>query len=225
MLGLLLPLVGFALLDALNVLNLGVTSAIVLDSRLRRRSALPAGLSFVLGVFAATTTFGVVTVLGVGVVTARGGLHVTPEVRFWGQLALGLVLLAVALLPGSKSPEPPSWARTLTGRRPWLFAVVGLALGFGQAVTSVPYLTSLAMLSSAQPLPALWPLIVLGYCALALLPSLTVLFLSTRRTPTARRVQRAIVRVTTRYGPVAVRILFGVLGAVLVTGALLLRYR
>ena len=49
MLGLLLPLLGFAFLDSLNVLNLGVTSAVVYDSRLSRRSALPGGLSFVGG--------------------------------------------------------------------------------------------------------------------------------------------------------------------------------
>ena len=58
MLGLLLPLLGFALLDSLNVLNLGVTSAVVYDSRLSRRSALPGGLSFIGGVFAATSESG-----------------------------------------------------------------------------------------------------------------------------------------------------------------------
>ena len=46
---LLLPLAGFAFLDSLNVLNLGVTTAVVYDSRLSRRSPLPAGLSFVGG--------------------------------------------------------------------------------------------------------------------------------------------------------------------------------
>jgi hypothetical protein len=45
--------------------------------------------------------------------------------------------------------------------------------------------------------------------------------LSTQRTIRARRVQRNIVRVTTRYGPVTVRILFLGVGIVLVIGALL----
>jgi len=42
---LLLPLAGFAFLDSLNLLNLGVTTAVVYDSRLSRRSPLPAGLN------------------------------------------------------------------------------------------------------------------------------------------------------------------------------------
>jgi hypothetical protein len=55
----------------------------------------------------------------------------------------------------------------------------------------------------------------------ALLPSLLVLALSTQRTIRARRVQRNIVRVTTRYGPRTVRILFLSIGIALVVGALL----
>ncbi|MET0452490.1 MAG: GAP family protein [Mycobacterium sp.] len=221
MLGLLLPLLGFAFLDSLNVLNLGVTSAVVYDSRLSRRSALPGGLSFVAGVFAATTTFGVLTVLGIGFVTERVDVEITPPIRYWGQLVLGVVLITVAAVSGSSRPAPPLWAVNLTRRNPWLFAIVGVAIGLGQAVTSVPYLTTLTMVSARQPLPALWPGIILVYCALALLPSLLVLVLSTHRTIRSRRVQRNIVRVTTRYGPVTVRILFLAIGIVLVTGALL----
>ena len=221
MLGLLLPLLGFAVLDSLNVLNLGVTSAVVFDSRLSRRSALPGGLSFVTGVFVATASFGVLTVLGINFVTDRVEFTVTPTIRYWGQLVLGLVLIAVASLSGSARPAPPVWALNLTRRNPWLFAIVGAVVGVGQAVTSVPYLTSLAMVSARHPLPTLWPAIVFVYCAVAVLPSLAVLALSTQRTLRARRAQRAIVRVTTRYGPTTVRVLFLVVGAVLVVGALL----
>jgi hypothetical protein len=221
MLGLLLPLLGFALLDSLNVLNLGVTSAVVYDSRLSRRSALPGGLSFVAGVFVATATFGVLTVLGLSFLTDRVEFDVTPTIRYWAQLVLGLVLIAVASVSGSARPAPPIWALNLTRRNPWLFAIVGIVIGLGQAATSVPYLTSLTMVSARNPLPTLWPLIVIGYCAVALLPSLSVLALSTRRTIRARRAQRNIVRATTRYGPVTVRILFLGVGTVLVIGALM----
>ncbi|MEU0498406.1 GAP family protein [Mycobacterium sp. NPDC006124] len=218
MLGLLLSLLGFALLDSLNVLNLGVTSAVVYDSRLSRRSALPGGLSFIAGVWAATSTFGVLTVLGLNFLTDRVDLEVTPTMRYWGQLVLGAVLIAVASLTGSARPTPPLWALNLTRRNPWLFAIVGLAIGFGQSATSVPYLTSLTMLSTHTTSP--WPLIVLAYCSIALLPSLLVLARSTRRTIRARRAQRNIVRATTRYGPTTVRILFIGVGVVLVAGAL-----
>ncbi len=221
MLGLLLPLLGFALLDSLNVLNLGVTSAVVYDSRLSRRSALPGGLSFVAGVFLATTSFGLLTVLGINFLTGRVDVDFTPTVRYWAQLVLGLILIAVASLSGSARPAPPGWALNLTRRNPWLFAIVGIVIGLGQSATSVPYLTSLAMVSARNPLPALWPAIVLAYCTLTLLPSLLVLALSTRRTIRARRAQRNIVRATTRYGPITVRVLFLVVGAVLVVGALI----
>ncbi|HYO02856.1 MAG TPA: GAP family protein [Mycobacterium sp.] len=221
MLGLLLPLLGFALLDSLNVLNLGVTSAVVYDSRLSRRSALPGGLSFVAGVFAATTSFGVLTVLGINFLTDRVEFDLTPAIRYWGQLVLGLVLVAVASFSGSARPAPPIWALNLTRRNPWLFAIVGMAIGLGQAATSVPYLTTLTMVSARNPLPTLWPLIVVVYCGLALVPSLLVLVLSTQRTIRARRMQRNIIRVTTRYGPITVRILFLGIGIVLVIGALL----
>jgi cytochrome c biogenesis protein CcdA len=221
MLGLLLPLLGFAFLDSLNVLNLGVTSAVVYDSRLSRRSALPGGLSFVAGVFLATVTFGVLTVLGLSFLTDRVEFEVTPTLRYWGQLVLGVVLIVVASLSGSARPAPPVWALNMARRNPWLFAIVGLVIGVGQSATSVPYLTSLTMVSARNPLPTGWPLIVIGYCALTLLPSLLVLALSTRRTIRARRAQRNIVRATTRYGPITVRILFVGVGTVLVIGALL----
>lgn len=221
MLGLLLPLLGFAFLDSLNVLNLGVTSAVVYDSRLSRRSALPGGLSFVAGVFIATSTFGLLTVLGLNFLTGRVEFDLTPTMRYWGQLVLGLVLIAVASFSASARPAPPLWALNLTRRNPWLFGIVGLGIGLGQAATSVPYLTTLTMVSARNPLPTGWPAIVMVYCALALTPSLLVLVLSTQRTIGARRVQRNVVRVTTRYGPKTVRILFLGVGVVLVVGALL----
>lgn len=221
MLGLFLPLLGFAFVDSLNVLNLGVTTAVVYDSRLSRRSALPAGLSFVAGVFTATATFGVLTVLGLSNLADRVEFELTPTVRYWGQLVLGLVLVAVASFSGSARPAPPIWALNLTRRNPWLFGIVGLAIGVGQASTSVPYLTTLAMVSARSPLPTGWPAILLVYCALALVPSLLVLALSTQRTIRSRRVQRNIVRAMTRFGPVTVRILFLAIGVVLVVGALI----
>jgi cytochrome c biogenesis protein CcdA len=220
MLGLLLPLLGFAFLDSLNVLNLGVTSAVVYDSRLSRRSALPAGLSFVAGVFTATATFGVLTVLGLSFLNDRVEFELTPTVRYWGQLMLGLVLIAVASFSGSARPAPPLWALNLTRRNPWLFGIVGLAIGVGQASTSVPYLTSLAMVSARNPLPTAWPAIVFVYCGLAAVPSLLVLALSTQRTIRSRRVQRNVVRVMTRFGTTTVRVLFLGVGVVLVVGAL-----
>ena len=99
--------------------------------------------------------------------------------------------------------------------------IVGLAVGFGQSATSVPYLSALALISAHQPIPFAWPVLVLAYCAVALSFSVFVLALSTVRTIRARRVQRHLVRAITRFGPPVVRALFGIIGVVLVVGALL----
>jgi len=58
MTALLLTLAGLAFLDPLNVLNIGVVSAVIYGSRLNRQSALPGRVSFIAGVLAVTTTFG-----------------------------------------------------------------------------------------------------------------------------------------------------------------------
>jgi len=66
MTALLLTLAGLAFLDSVNVLNIGVVSAVIYGSRLNRQSALPGGMSFIAGVLAVTTTFGLCAVLGLG---------------------------------------------------------------------------------------------------------------------------------------------------------------
>ncbi|MCP2316768.1 Sap, sulfolipid-1-addressing protein [Nocardia amikacinitolerans] len=219
MVTLLLALTGFAFLDSLDLLLVGVTVAIVYDSKLGRRSPLPGGLSFVAGVFAMTTTFGICAVLGITWLTSLLGFELTPTIRYWGELAVGAVLLVLAVLPSGARRAPPAWA-TRARRRPWVLALVGVAIGFAQAPTAVPYLAGLAMLSAHDPLPPLWPLIIVAYCALALLPPLLILALSLRDSARARRVYRAIVRTLTRYGPLSVRIIFGLLGIALITDAI-----
>ncbi|CQA12550.1 Uncharacterised protein [Mycobacteroides abscessus] len=76
------------------------------------------------------------------------------------------------------------------------------------------------MLASRHPLPTLWPLLLVGYGLVAILPSLLILVLSTRRSPRARRMQRGLVRTVTRHGPTAIRVIFLCLGVVLITSAL-----
>lgn len=51
-----LALAGLAFLDSLNVLNLGVVSAVIYDGRLSRRSPVRGSLSFIAGVFAVLTS-------------------------------------------------------------------------------------------------------------------------------------------------------------------------
>jgi cytochrome c biogenesis protein CcdA len=218
---LVLALAGLAFLDALNVLNVGVVSAVAYDSRLNRRSPVTGGSSFIAGVFAVTTTFGLCTVLGLSILTELTHFHVTPTIRYRGELLLGLVLICVAFFPLVTQTPAPGWAMVAMRRRPWLLGFVGMAVGTGQAPTSVPYLTGLAMLAAMHPRPQIWPVMVIGYCAIALLPSMLVLALASRRSIRARRVQRWVVRTLTRYGPISVRILFLVAGVALAVAALI----
>ena len=220
---LLLALAGLAFLDSLNVLNVGVVSAVVYASRLDRRSPVPGGLSFIAGLFAITTTFGVCTVLGLSVLTHWADFKVTPALRFWGQLLLGVVLMCLAYFPLTAQTSAPGWALAAMRKRPWLLGILGAAVGMGQAPTSIPYITGLAMLAALHPRPDVWPLLIYVYWTLALTPSMLILFLATQKTTRAVRIQRGIVRGLTRYGPISVRILFLVFGVGLVADALLFR--
>lgn len=215
-----LALAGFAFLDSLHVLNIGITAAVVVDSRLARRSPVPGALSFIAGIFAVTTAFGICTVLGLSFLTDLVQFDITPTMRYRAELVGGVVLLILGCvrLPGAAAAVPP-WAIEAR-RRPWLLGVIGAGVGLGQAPTAVPYLAALAMLTVREPRPALWPLIVVGYCLIALLPPILVLFTATRRSPRAQRFYRVFVRALNRFGPMSVRVLFVVFGAVLVGDAL-----
>lgn len=215
-----LALAGLAFLDSLNVLNLGVVSAVIFDSRLGRRSPIPGALSYIAGVFAVTTTFGMCTVLGISFVTEVLDFHLTPAIRFRGELLLGIALIGLAYFPLTAQSSAPGWALAAMRQRPWLLGFLGLAVGSGQAPTAVPYLTGLAMLAALHPRPPLWPLVITAYWATALSPPLLILALSMRKTMRAKRIQRAIVRALTRYGPMSVRLLFLVFGTGLIADAL-----
>ncbi|MFC4124545.1 GAP family protein [Nocardia rhizosphaerae] len=217
---LLITLLGFAVLDALDVLLVAITTAVVADSRLTRRSPVVSGLSFLGGVFVVSVAFGVVTVLGIDFLVRLFDFQLTPLQRYWGELLIGVVLLVVAALPMDTTMRGSGrWVQPVR-RYPWLLGVFGFTLGLAKVPTSVPYLAALALLSAQRPLPVVWPLIVAGYCAIALLVPLLVLALATRRTPRARKVYRVLVRGVIRFGPPVVRVLFVVFGVILVVDAL-----
>jgi hypothetical protein len=220
MVTLLLALAGLAMLDSLNVLNLGVVSAVIYDSRLNRRSPVPGSLSYIAGVFVVMTTFGLLTVLGLHLLADFVDFRITPALRYWGELLVGGVLIGVAYVPMTAQSSAPGWAMVAPRQRPWLLGFVGIAVGLGQAPTAVPYLTGLAMLSAMHPRPHFWPLLIIAYWTIALSPLLIVLILSTRKTARAKRIQRRIVRGLTRYGPMTLRTIFLVGGVVLVAHAL-----
>lgn len=220
MLTLLLTLSGFAVVESLNVLNLAATSAIVYDSRLQRRSPVPGGLSFIAGLFVATVAVGIGVVLGVTFVTELTAAQLTPTIRYRGELMVGVVLVCFACFPSVAQRASPRWAFAAIRQQAWLLGCTGAALGFGQAATDVMYLAALAMLATYHPRPLIWPVIVAAYCTIELLPPLLVLFLATRRNVRARRIQRGLVRVITRYGPLSVRAMCLAAGVALVVDSL-----
>ncbi|OFJ53127.1 GAP family protein [Mycolicibacterium grossiae] len=220
MLSLFASLLGLAAIDSLNVLNVGIVSATVYGARLNRISPLPAGLGFISGLFVATTAIGLATVLGLHFATDFFDVDITPRLRYWGELGIGVLLLGVACIPlGNQLPVIPPWVVTALREKPWLFWVLGVVIGSGQAPTSIPYIAGLALIAAIDPRPPLWPLIVVGYTALTLLPTLAVLLLGNRSTPRAQRVQRNLIRGINRYGPMTVRVVFVVIGVALVVDA------
>jgi cytochrome c biogenesis protein CcdA len=224
MTALVLALCGLAVLDSLNVLNIGAVSAIVYDSRLNRRSPVAGGLSYITGVFAVLITFGICVVLGLSFLTDLIDLEISPTMQYRAELLLGIGLIAFAFFPLTAQTSAPGWALGALGtmrRRPYLLGFVGSAVGLGQAPTAVPYLTGLAMIVASDPRPALWPLLVIGYCSIVVLPCASVLALSTSRNMRAQRAQRWVVRSVTRYGPIGVRALFLVAGVALFADAVI----
>ena len=219
MTALLLTLTGLAFLDSLNVLNIGVVSAVIYGSRLNRQSALPGGMSFIAGVLAVTTTFGLCAVLGLGLLSNLTNFHLTPSVRYWGEIALGLVLIVLAFFPLVAQSTAPGWALAAMRQRPWLLGFLGAAIGLGQAPTAVPSLAGLAMIAALHPRPPTWPVMVIVYSALTMLPCMVLLGLSTSRSKQADQAQRWLVRILTRYGPIGVRLLFLVAGVALFADA------
>lgn len=216
---LLLTLTGLAFLDSLSVLNIGVVSAVVYGSRLNRQSALPGGVSFIAGVFVVMAIFGLCAVLGLHFLVDLADVSLTPTVRYWGELLLGVVLIALAFFPLTAQTTAPGWAMAAMRQRPWLLGFVGAAVGCGQAPTAIPYLAGLAMIAAMQPRPSAWPIMVIAYCVIALLPCMLVLGLSTSRSKRADRAHRWLVRTLTRYGPIGVRIMFLIAGVALLADA------
>lgn len=215
----LLTLTGLAVLDSLNVLNIGVISAVIYGSRLNRQSVLPGGVSYIVGLLTVTITFGLCVVLGLGLLADLTDFHLTPAVRYWGELVLGVLLIGLAFVPLVAQTTAPGWALGAMRDRPWLLGFLGAAVGLGQAPTAIPYLTALAMISALHPRPTAWPLMIVGYWMIAMLPCVVILALSTSKNLRAVRLQRALVRTIARYGPMGARLVFLAVGVVLVADA------
>lgn len=220
----LLALAGFAFLDSLDMLLVGVTTAVVFDSRLGRRSPLPGALSFLAGVFAVTTTFGITFVLGLRFLTNLVSFDITPTMRYWAELLIGAILLLLGSVRLSKgggdAPVAPPWALEAR-RKPLLLALVGIVIGLAQSPTAVPYLAALTMISARDPHPPLWPLIIVIYCGIALLPPTLILLTSLIPSTRARKFYRSLIRALKRLGPMSIRILLLLAGVALITDALI----
>jgi hypothetical protein len=216
----LLQLSGLVVADSLNVFNIGAMWAIAHNARMKRRSPLPGGLSFIAGMYVFTAGYGLCMVVGLDALTR--GLHVelTPEIRYRAELILGLVLLGIACLPlrrRQRSQNPRIGA--LLRSRPWLLGVVGVGVGATQAPFSLPYLTLLTALATRDPLPTMWTVVVLGYAAAVQVPPLLALAIASWRSPKALKVQLTVATAVAKYGRTVVRLLLAAVGLVLLTDA------
>jgi hypothetical protein len=217
----LIQLSGLAFADSLNVFNIGAVWAIAHNARTQRRSPLPGGLSFIAGLYAFTACYGLVLVLGLDALTHVVDFQITPAMRYRTELVLGAVLIGLAFLPLRPRVRANPRMGTLLRSKPWLLGVVGIGVGATQVPFSLPYLTLLGAMAALDPLPAVWPVVVLGYAAAVQVPPLLALALAAWRSPKARRIQIAVALGVAKYGRTALRILLVTVGGVLIADAAL----
>jgi hypothetical protein len=216
----LLQLSGLVIADSLNAFNIGAVWAIAHGARMKRRSPLPGGLAFIAGMYAFTACYGLGMVMGLDALTRSVHVDITPEFRYRAELVVGIALIGIACLPWrrrQRRTKPRMGA--LLRSRPWLLGVVGVGVGATQAPFSLPYLTLLTAIATRDPLPTVWPVVVLVYAAAVQVPPLLALALANWRSPKARRVQLAVAMAVTTYGRTALRILLAVVGSVLLYDA------
>lgn len=217
----LLGLGGLVFADSLNPFNIGAVWSITLNCRRTRRSPTPGALSYIAGLYVFTASYGLCMVLGLEAISHSVDFQITPGVRYPLELTLGALLIAAAWFLPNTRPVEKRRKPTPFPRQPRTLAVVGVGAAATQVPFSLPYLTLLGALSTADPVPAVWPVVILIYAAAVQVPPLLTLFLATRRAPWAHRLQRAAMAALSRHGRLAIRIALTVIGSVLLADAII----
>lgn len=165
MTGLLLSLLGLAVLDSLNPSALAVTIYLLL----RERSYAPRVLAYVSAVFASYLAIGTSLMLGLGSLWG----HVEGPGVYAVQGAVGALLLGYALF----APDKPRERKARTPRSGGLAGLflLGVTLTFVEFTTALPYLGAIVLLTDAGLAPAQWFPLLVAYNAIFVLPPLLLM--------------------------------------------------
>lgn len=177
---LLLSLTGLALVDSLSVGTLLIPLFFLVAPRLREGRLL-LYLATIAGFY---LVVGVVLLLGAGVAVTALGDALDSTAGYGIQLALGVGLLLGSFLIPTKPRESldgrpgrlTRWReRALEGPRATGLVVVALAAGVLEVATMLPYLGAVGLLTAAPVEPLARVAILVGYCAVMVLPALVLL--------------------------------------------------
>jgi cytochrome c biogenesis protein CcdA len=165
--GLLLPLLGLALLDSLNPSALAVTIYLLLNGGPYARRVLV----YLSGVFLAYLSAGALIMLGLDPVSGYFG----GPAAYGTQGAVGAAMLLYALLAPGKPREEETRVRQ---PRSWSLGAIfllGVTVTAVEFVTAFPYLGAIAILTTADLPAAQWLPILVVYNAIFVLPPLLLL--------------------------------------------------
>lgn len=169
--GLLLSLIGLALLDSVNVSTIWVVVAILLLAR----TPLRTGWAFAVGAIITFTTFTVLLYLGTGMAEQLiADLTVWIRRVLFGVLALFFVYLGLRRLRTRQRRE----FRLPRILNAWTALPLGLTATIADIPNSFPMFFAVERLASHDIGPRAGVLILLGYCLIQALPTLTILVLA-----------------------------------------------
>jgi cytochrome c biogenesis protein CcdA len=167
--GLLVAVLGIALIDSLNLSAIAVTLYLLAGP-----SYVPRVLTYLAAVFSAYFTIGVLLMLGLTTAaTAVGDAFYSP-VAYAAQGVIGAVLLLYALA------APANAARQRPPRRPrsmhlGAVFVLGLTITVVEFSTALPYLGAIGLLTNAGVAPARWVPTLVAYNLIFVLPPFLLL--------------------------------------------------
>ncbi|RKS08746.1 Sap-like sulfolipid-1-addressing protein [Nocardiopsis sp. Huas11] len=159
----LLPVAGLALLDTLSPATIGITLYVLLSGT---RSVARPLLAFLGTVAAFYFVLGFALMLGLGaVLSSLNGLADGPAMG-WGMAVLGAGLFAYGFVMPSRSRE----RRRPESLRTGAMVALGLATGFLEAGTALPYLGAIGIMTAAELAPSAWVPMIAAYNVVMVLP-------------------------------------------------------
>lgn len=168
--GLLVPLLGLALLDSLNPSALAVTLYLLLTGK----SIAPKVLTYVAAVFLAYFGIGALLMLGLDAVVAGFGEYFESPITYGIQGVIGAAMLLYSFLAPKKTGKESETRRPRSQRLGAIF-LLGLTITVVEFSTALPYLGALGILTNADLAAAQWLPILVAYNLIFVSPPLLLL--------------------------------------------------